>query len=445
MGYQEEYKSKLIDVHEAVGKINNNDHVLVGAISAEPYTFLDHFHLLKERNVENVTLTHMQPNKYYDFYEDDDYKDIVQGDYLFSSKLLRDSFKMSRASYIPNYLRNAGRDRVSYYKYNNTPVNIYVVAVSPMDSHGYFTAGSWADYHRDFVEAADMVIAEVNENAPRTFGDTYLHISEVDYIFHGDNQIYYQEMKEVEEIDRTIAKHIAGLVENGSTLQIGIGGIPNAIVSELKEKKDLGVHTEMLSDGLIELYQAGVVTNKSKSFNKDKFITAFSHGSKITYDFIHDNPNVLHLDVNKTNNPHNIARNHKMVSINTTLQVDLMGQCASEAIGTDQLSGTGGQVDTAVGAREAKDGKSIIALRSTAMIRENGNSERQRQSTIKAVHPAGTVITLTRAAVDFVVTEYGTAALRGASVKERVKALVRIAHPDYRDFLLEEARKYHLI
>lgn len=445
MGYKEEYKQKLIDVHDAIGKINSNDHIFVGAISAEPYTFLDHFHLLKERNIKNVTLTHMQPNKYYDFYENDDYDEIIQGDYLFSSRLLVNSFKMSKASYIPNYLRNAGRDRVFHYKFNHKPVSIYVVAVSPMDSHGYFTAGSWADYHRDYVEAADMVIAEVNENAPRTFGDTYLHISEVDYIYHGDNQIYYQDMKDVTEIDRTIAKHIAELVENGSTMQIGIGGIPNAIVSELKDKKDLGVHTEMLSDGLIELYQAGVVTNKSKNFNKDKFITAFSHGSKITYDFINDNPNVLHLDVNKTNNPHNIAMNNKMVSINTTLQVDLMGQCASEAIGTDQLSGTGGQVDTAVGAREAKDGKSIIALRSTAMIRTNGSDERQRQSTIKAVHPAGTVITLTRAAVDFVVTEYGVAALRGASVKERVKSLIRIAHPDYRDSLFEEAGKYHLI
>ncbi len=201
----------------------------------------------------------------------------------------------------------------------------------------------------------------------------------------------------------------------------------------------------MLSDGLIELYHAGVITNRNKSFNKDKFIAAFSHGSKLTYDFINDNPNVLHLDVNKTNNPHNIARNNKMVSINTTLQGDLMGQCASEAIGTVQLSGTGGQVDTAVGAREAQDGKSIIALRSTAMIRQDESNERHRQSTIKAIHPEGTIITLTRAAVDFIVTEYGVAALRGASVKERVKALIKIAHPDYRDALYEDAKKYHFI
>ncbi len=445
MGYQEEYKGKLIDVYEAVGKINSNDHIFVGAISAEPYSFLDHFYLLKERNVRNVTLTHMQPNKYYDFYEDDDYANIIQGDYLFSSKILRNSFKMSRSSFIPNYLRNAGKDRLYHYKYNHTPINIYVVAVSPMDRHGYFTAGSWADYHRDFVEAADMIIVEVNETSPRTFGDTYIHISEVDYIFHGDNQIYYQDMNAVTVTDRMIARNISELIEDGSTLQIGIGGIPNAVVGELKEKKDLGVHTEMLSDGLIELFQEGVVTNKSKSVNKGKFITAFSHGSKLTYDFINDNPSVLHLDVNKTNNPHIIAENHKMVSINTTLQVDLMGQCASEAIGTLQLSGTGGQVDTAVGAREAIDGKSIIALRSTAMIRNEGTGERQRKSTISAVHPEGTVITLTRAAVDFIATEYGVAALRGASVKERVKSLIKIAHPDYRDSLFEEAQRYHLI
>ena len=241
-----------------------------------------------------------------------------------------------------------------------------------------------------------------------------------------------------------IGQYVADLIEDGSTLQLGIGGIPNAVAAALRDKHDLGVHTEMLSDSLIGLYKAGIVTNHAKTIYKDKMVTAFSYGSKAAYDFLDNNPNVLHLEVGHVNDPSVIRQNRKMVSVNTTLQIDLMGQCASEAIGTLQLSGTGGQTETASGARQSEGGKSIIALHSTANVKDE-SGERRRISTILGVQPAGTVISLLRADVDYVVTEYGVASLRGASLKDRAQELIGIAHPDYREWLTREARKYYLI
>ena len=200
----------------------------------------------------------------------------------------------------------------------------------------------------------------------------------------------------------------------------------------------------MLSDSLIDLYRAGVVTNAAKTLHKDKMVTAFSFGSKAAYDFLDNNPNVLHLEVGYTNDPAVIRQNRKMVSVNTTLQVDLTGQCASESIGTLQLSGTGGQTETASGARQSEGGKSIIALHSTANVK-NADGERERVSTIVPTQPAGMAISLMRADVDFVVTEYGVASLRGASVRDRAMELISIAHPDYRDQLMYDAKRLYLM
>jgi len=246
------------------------------------------------------------------------------------------------------------------------------------------------------------------------------------------------------EEELAIGNYIAELIEDGSTLQLGIGGIPNAVAIALEGKKDLGVHTEMLGDGLVDLYRKGIVNNRKKTIDIDKMVTAFTFGSKETYDFLDDNPGVLHLSTEYVNNPHIIGKNHKMVSVNTTLQVDLMGQCSSEAIGTLQISGIGGQTETASGAQMSKGGKAIIALRSTANIKtKDGGNE--RKSTIQAVHPAGTVISLLRCDADYIVTEYGIASLRGASLAERALSLINIAHPDFRTQLLADARKYYLV
>jgi acyl-CoA hydrolase len=234
------------------------------------------------------------------------------------------------------------------------------------------------------------------------------------------------------------------MVEDGATVQLGIGGIPNALATALLGKKELGVHTEMIGDGIVKLCKEGVVTNEHKGIYKNRLVTTFSFGSKETYDFLDDNVNVLHIDVAEINNPCEIAKNPKMVSVNTALQVDLMGQCASEAIGTLQISGTGGQTDTIMGAKMSPGGKSIMAMQSTAMVKDKDGQPKQI-SKIVGTHGGGTVLSLLRADVDYIVTEYGVAALRGASLKERADSLIKIAHPDFRGALRDEAKKAFLL
>jgi acyl-CoA hydrolase len=313
-----------------------------------------------------------------------------------------------------------------------------------MDKHGFFTTGPMAMSSRDLVGRADLRILEINESLPRTFGDTYIHVSEADFIYQGDNSLECLKPREATETDRVIGKYVAGMIEDGSTIQLGIGGIPDAVAAELMDKHDLGVHTEMLGDGLVKLCEAGVVTNKRKTYLPGRMVTTFTYGSRETYQFLDDNIGVLHLTVSRANSPFEIAKNDKMISVNSTLQIDLMGQCASEAIGPLQLSGIGGQTDTAAGAKMSRGGKSIIALHSTAMVK-NRDGGKERVSKIVCTHPAGTVISLLRADVDYVVTEFGVASLRGASSRERASSLINIAHPDYREELRSEAKRAFLL
>ena len=444
MAYREEYLRKRISVEEAVDLVPSHADITTMGLSAEPCLFLSHLGAVKERGVKDVMLASSLPVRTYDYYADPSYAGVIDLAETFFARFCTELQAAGRAFYIPCHLRNCGLDRIDFRRANPKRFHIYVVAVTPMDRHGYFSTGALAIYNRDMVKDADMVIVEVNENVPRTYGDTYIHISEVDHILEANSPLPYLDARPVSDTDRVIGGHIAQLIEDGSTIQLGIGGIPTALAAELRDKKDLGVHTEMLNDGLVELWQLGVITNRRKTLYPDRIVASFSSGSKELYEFIDENPGVLHLNVSAVNSPYLVSQNDKMVSINTTLQVDLMGQCASEAIGTMQISGIGGQTDTAMGAKLARGGKSIIALHSTAMIKD-GEGGRKRISSIQAVHPAGTVISLGRADVDFVVTEYGVAPLRGTTMRERAQRLISIAHPDYRDELTEQARQYHLI
>jgi len=270
-------------------------------------------------------------------------------------------------------------------------------------------------------------------NAPKTHGDTHVHIRDVDFIVEVDYPLPEISPVEPTDVERRIGENIANLVENGSTIQLGIGGIPNSVALFLKDKKDLGIHTEMLTDSMIDLFEMGVITNKKKTLWPGKFICTFAYGSKKMYEFIDDNPAVLFLRGRYVNNPYIIAQNEKMVSINTAIMVDLTGNVCSEAVGTRHYSGTGGQLDTHRGAVMSRGGKGIIALRSTA---KNGTV-----STIVPLLPEGSPVTVPRQDVDYVVTEYGVAHLRGKTVRERVLELINIAHPDFRGFLKKEARK----
>jgi acyl-CoA hydrolase len=290
------------------------------------------------------------------------------------------------------------------------------------------------------IAAADIVILELNPSHPRTFGDTELHISQVDYCIETDYPVPVLPDVQSNERDEIIGKYIADYINDGDTIQLGIGGIPYAVAAALMSKKDLGVHTEMLTSGIMKLTKAGVVTNSRKNMHNGKTVATFALGTKELYDFMDDNPSVQILDGNYVNDPAVIGLNDNQVSINTTLGMDLTGQCCSESIGHKQFSGTGGQADTVTGAQKSKNGRSFIALYSTANVK-NESGERELVSKIVPMLRPGSIVSLSRNDIDFVVTEYGVAALRGTSVKDRVQRLISIAHPDFREELERGAKE----
>lgn len=443
MDYTELLKQKLVGVEDALERIPDNAWLFTYGYG-EPVGLLSRLTELKGRR-HGITFVDSLNAQPYPFYSDPEMRGVVDSESIFFAHFCREYQKSGAISFIPNHLGKGFKDKLWAIRRRSPerPI-VYAIQVSPMDEHGYFTTGTVGMSNRMMVENADIVILEIDENMPRTFGNTYIHVSEASCVYQGPNEMFYMPERPQSELDLKIGQFVADLIEDESTLQLGIGGIPNAVAVALRDKHNLGVHTEMLSDSLIDLYRAGVVTNAAKTLHKDKMVTAFSFGSKAAYDFLDNNPNVLHLEVGYTNDPAVIRQNRKMVSVNTTLQVDLTGQCASESIGTLQLSGTGGQTETASGARQSEGGKSIIALHSTANVK-NADGERERVSTIVPTQPAGMAISLMRADVDFVVTEYGVASLRGASVRDRAMELISIAHPDYRDQLMYDAKRLYLM
>ena len=429
------YNDKLISIEEAINKVKTNDHIVSGLAAAEPKEFFTRLHEVADK-VRNVTISTCLPVGNYEYFANPEYMDSFLMEGWFYSPAIRKAHKNGNVSFIPNHLHLAAFKR----NYHMKP-NIYVGSASVMDKHGYISLSLSATYEREMIENADLVILEVNPNMPRTFGDTIIHISEVDYIIETNYPVPELGVVEISEKDKIIGKHIADLVEDGSTIQLGIGGIPNAVTAELMNKKDLGVHTEMLTDGVVDLYNAGVITGKYKGQLPGKMVTTFVLGTQKLYDFVNDNPAVNVMKGSWVNDPYIIGKNYKMVSINTTIEVDLTGQCSSESIGHVQFSGTGGQADTAIGAQMSEGGKSIIALYSTTNVKVAGSDERKTISKIVTSLAKGAAVTLSRNDVDFVVTEYGVASLRGTSIRERVKALIGIAHPDFRNQLTEEARE----
>ena len=443
MDYREQLKQKLVTEEEALLRIPDNAYLFTYGYG-EPVGILSRLTELKGKR-KGITFVDSLNAKPYPFYSDSEMRGVVDSESIFFAHFCREFQKTGAISFIPNHLGRGFKDKLWNIRRRcpERPI-VYAIQVSPMDEHGYFTTGTVGMSNRMLVENADVVILEIDEDMPRTFGNTYIHVSEASCVYQGPNEMFYMPERPQSELDLKIGQFVADLIEDESTLQLGIGGIPNAVAVALRDKHNLGVHTEMLSDSLIDLYRAGVVTNAAKTLHKGKMVTAFSFGSRAAYDFLDNNPNVLHLEVGYTNDPSVIRQNRKMVSVNTTLQVDLSGQCASESIGTLQLSGTGGQTETASGARQAEGGKSIIALHSTANVK-NAAGGRERVSTIVPVQPAGMAISLMRADVDFVVTEYGVASLRGASVRDRAMELISIAHPDYRDQLIYDAKRLYLM
>ena len=418
------------DSDDAVAHIQSDNDVIVAQCASEPQGCMARFHIVADR-VENVRVFSVLTLREYDFYM----KQEMQGHFELASWFhapgSRAALKAGTGTvtYVPNMLHRAATDRIHAHR-----PDVFFGTCTPPDKHGFVSLSLGITYEKDIMDHARLVILEVNPRLPRTFGDTQVHVSDVDYFVEHDQEVPSLPAPQPNETDLAIGAHIAELVEDGSTLQLGIGGIPNAAALALKGKQDLGVHTEMLVDSMMELYELGVITNARKALKPGKFITTFAMGSRKFYDWLDDNLAVEFQRGSWVNNPAVVAQNSKMVSINTCISVDFTGQVASESIGPNQYSGTGGQSDTAQGAVAGTDGlgKSIIACYSTA----KGGTV----STITPMLSAGSAVTLHRAHVDHVVTEHGVARLRGRTVRERSLALIAVAHPAFREELAAQAR-----
>lgn len=425
-------QSKYISVEQALSLVKSDDVIVTGLGSAEAGLFMGALHTIADR-VRNVTVTNclpMHPSQIYGA----EYVDSFQVDGWFYAPQMRKAHANGNMAYIPNHLHLAATKRMEFVK-----PNIYVGAASMPDKHGYISLSLSNTYEKLAIEKADLVILEVNPHMPYTFGDVHIPVSEVDYLIAADYMPPVIPDQPFSEKDAAIGKLIADMVPDGSCIQLGIGGIPNAVAAALEEKNDLGVHTEMLTSGMVRLAKMGVINGKKKQINRGVMVSTFAMGTPELYEFLDYNPGVAIMDGRWVNDPYVIAQNDNQVSINTTLEVDLTGQCASESLGSRQFSGTGGQADTAIGAQMSKNGKSIIALYSTAMVKDPVTGEKKEVSKIVPQLMTGAAVTLSRNDVDRVVTEYGVAELRGTSIRDRVARLIEIAHPKFREQLWEDA------
>ncbi|MEL6338900.1 MAG: acetyl-CoA hydrolase/transferase C-terminal domain-containing protein [Myxococcota bacterium] len=443
MDSHEKFQRKLISVDQALGLIKSNYEVVSALAASEASGVMSRLHTIKDR-VEGVSVVTCLPMQDYEFFTNPDMKGHFFHEAWFYSPGIRKAHHAAgTSSFVPNHLHAAGSDRLSFRK-----PNVFLGSCTPANRHGYVSLSLSATYEREMIEAADLAILEVNENLPFTYGDTLVHLDEIDYVIESHRAIPELPAAKPSEKDRAIGSYISDLIEDGSTLQLGIGGIPNAVATALLEKKDIGIHTEMFTDGMVDLYHAGVISRVPHAIRErvlsGKMVAAFALGTGKLYDFLDHNPAVAMMQGAWVNDPYVISRNHRQISINTALEVDLVGQVCSETIGHRQFSGTGGQADTAIGAQMSKGGKSFIALYSTANVAQPDGS-RRRKSKIVAAFPRGACVTLHRANVDYIVTEYGMVRLKGCSVRERVKRLISIAHPDFRDELGDEARAMDLI
>ncbi len=429
MDVKELYKRKLISLEEAVRLVQSNQKICTAMAASEPAGLLTALAGRKDE-LENVTIVSSLIMRDYEIF-----KPEMTGRFLnetwFYGPGDRANHVHGNVTYIPNNLHEAGKKKLA-----NDKINIFWGTATPMDKRGYFSLSLGLTYEKLMIEQADLVVLEINENLPWTLGDTQVHISEIDHVV--ENTIPLVQLPPVEpgEEELVIGQYIAEMIEDGATLQLGIGGIPNAIAQSLMDKRDLGVHTEMFTDGMVDLFNAGVITGRRKTIWKGKMVGTFALGTQKLYDFIDTNLAVEFQQGYVVNDPCVVGQNHKMVSINTALQVDLTGQVCSEAIGNRHYSGTGGQADTHRGAQRSPGGKGIIALRSTAKA--------GKISTIVAQLPAGAKVTLGRNDIDYIVTEYGVAHLKGRSVRDRVQAMINIAHPDFRAELREEANRLQI-
>lgn len=429
MDWQNIYNKKRTTAEEAVKHIMSGDRVVAGHACGSPDMLLKAL-VANKQAYQNVEIIHMMDMGYADYClpENDDH--FIHNS-LFAGPASRVMINQGRGKFTPCHF-----SRIPHlFQKKILPIDVALCVLSLPDANGYCSFGVSVDYTKPAAEASQIIIAEVTPHMPRTLGSSFIHVSEIDHIVEGNSSPISISPPEISPDDEAIGKHCAELIKDGDCLQLGIGAVPNAILSFLKDKKDLGIHTEMFSDGLVELVKAGVINGKRKTIHPGRMVATFIMGSKKLYNFVHNNPSVEMFPVDYTNNPFIIAQNDNFVSVNSALQVDFVGQVVSDTIGYKQYSGTGGQVDFIRGAAWSKGGRAILAFHSTAA---NGKISR-----IVPHINEGASVTTSRADVHCIVTEFGIADLRGKSIAERAEALIKIAHPDFRDELQHDFEKHY--
>lgn len=421
------YQSRLVSADEAVTHIPNDCRILIGHAANQPPVLVDAL-CRNYKQYQIVEIVHWV-TLYDSEYCDPKMEGHLRFNGLFVSGSNRKAVNSNLADFTPTYFGQCPR----YFRDGTLPIDVTLISVTPPDEHGFCSLGVSVGGTKPACEVAKLVIAQVNDQLPRTYGDSYIHVSKIDYFVEASTPMPLLTSGTIGEVEKAIGEDCASLIEDGSTLQLGIGSIPDAVLKSLENKKDLGIHSEMIADGVIDLYEKGVITGAQKSIHKGKIVVAFLMGSQRLYDFVNNNPDVEVLPVDYVNDPWVIGQNNKMVSINSCLQVDFNGQVNSESIGVQQFSGVGGQLDYVRGSFLSPGGKAILAMPSTA--------KRGELSRIVPVFEAGTTVTTPRTDTHYIVTEYGIANLRGKSLRERAKLLIGIAHPKFREELWEAYRQ----
>lgn len=431
MSIQEQYRQKRREVPDAVREIRDGDVVIVPTGVGEPPSILAG--LSEQRHAfHGVQVAQILPPRKYPYFDPETAEHVRHLAFFFGSAS-RAGGQQGWIDFVPAYFSELPMliDRGLF------PADVVASMASPMDKHGYFSLSLGPDYTMAGVRKARSVILEVNPNVPFANGDCHVHISQVSALVESEEPILEVALPAIAPVQAAIGKFVADLIPDGATLQIGYGGIPYAVVMQLSHKHDLGIHTEMLGDGILTLLECGAVTNRKKNYLPGRMVATFALGSKKLYQFMDRNPALEMHPVDFTNDPFLAGQNDNLIAINATLQVDFLGQCGSESLGFVPYSGTGGQADFVRAANRSRGGKAIIVLPSTA--------KDDSISRIVSTLTPGTHVTTSKNDINYVVTEYGVAQLRGKSAKQRAEALIGIAHPNFRSELREAARKMKLL
>jgi len=429
--WQDRYSDKIRTPEHAIATIRRGDKVFIGSGAAEPQvlvkSLISSAGRLADTRIMHIMTLGVAP------YTEEKFTDQFRHNAFFIGANTRQAVSEGRADYTPVFLSEIP----ALFRSGQTPVDVALIQVSLPDKHGYCSYGVSTDVVKSAAESANKVIAEINPRMPRALGDCFINMNDIDIAVPVDVPLLYSHRERADDVARRIGKNIASLIPDGSTLQMGIGTIPDSVLHYLTDKKDLGIHTEMFSDGFMDLAQTGVINNSKKTIHTGKTVASFCIGGQDLYDYVDNNPSIEFHPTEYTNDPFIIARNDNMMAINSAIEVDLSGQVCADSLGTMFYSGIGGQVDFVRGAARSKGGKPIIAMPSTA--------KDETISRISVHLKSGAGVVTTRGDVHYIVTEWGIAYLHGKNIRERAMALIGVAHPKFRAALLEEAKKLNYV